>query len=391
MKLNKREKKMLTVLGIIIVLFSYYYFSFRILEINLRSAKENLLELEDQKQILLAKMSTNKRLDEDILNLNEEIIAESAQYYDKIDQEEAMMILVNYAKKASLDLLRFEFIPENADDGFRQKVVASVSFNSNYKAIKIFMKSIEHHSKFIKISNVSFSGNEDGTIKGDLNLEFNKLNQITPFASYKNTEVTLQDNYKASGIDPFLPFDGFIIPNQEQDILIEGEEPQEIDPDYKPKTLLYGFEEGNTFFVGNDDKIFGAVGRSETRKENTYSAYLEFDFVNARRFNEANVVFDAAPVILQKQAETISMWVYAYEPSDHNIGLQILDSAGRDYRLELTKGVEWTQWEEIEANMPIEITYPCIIQRIYVEGVGYEHKLKGRYLFDQLQVTYPIQ
>lgn len=388
MKLNKREKKMLTVLGIIIVLFSYYYFSFRILENNLRLARENELELSDQKQILLAKMSTNKRLDEDISNLNAEIIAESDRYYNKIDQEEAMMTLVNYAKDTSLELLSFEFIPEKDEESFRQKVVASVSFNANYKTIKDFMKAIEKHKKFIKISNASFSGNEDGTIKGDLNLEFNEIDQITPFSSYKNSEVTLQDNYKVADVDPFLPFDGFILPIEQQGEILDT---QEVDPDYKPKTLLYGFEEGNTFFVGNDDKIFGAVGRSETRKENTYSAYLEFDFINARMFNEANVVFDAAPVMLQKQADTISMWVYAYEPSDHNIGLEILDSAGRDYRLELTKGVEWTQWQEIEAQLPKEITYPCIIQRIYVEGIGYEHKLKGRYLFDQLQVTYPVQ
>ncbi|MBF4693844.1 hypothetical protein [Fusibacter ferrireducens] len=388
MKLNRREKKLLTILGIIILLFSYYYFSFRILEDNLRSARENELELEEKKQILIAKMSTNKRLDEDILNLNAEIMAESERYYNKIDQEEAMMILVNYAKRASLDLLSFKFIPENDGENFRQKIVANISFNANYNAIKTFMKGIENHPKFIKINTASFSGSEDGTIKGDLNLEFNEISQITPFVSYENSEVTLQDNYKAADVDPFLPFEGFIVSSQEPD---ETTQDEEVDPDYKPKTLLYGFEEGNTFFVGNEEKIFGAVGRSETRKENTYSAYLEFDFINARMFNEANVVFDAAPVMLQKQAENISMWVYAYEPSDHNIGLEILDSAGRDYRLQLSKGVEWTQWQEIEAALPKEITYPCVIQRIYVEGIGYEHKLKGRYLFDQLQVTYPIQ
>ncbi len=387
MKLSKREKKMLMLLGIVIVLFSYYYFSFRILENNLKTEKETLLELNDQKQIMLAKLSIDKRLDVDISNLDEEITAESNLYYDKIDQEEAMMILVNYAKRASLELLSLDFVPEGNQDEYRQKITASISFSSNYNEVKKFMKSIENNKKFIKISNASFSGNEDGTIKGKLNLEFNEFNQITPFSKYENSEVTLQDNYKAASVDPFMPFDGFILPNQDQ----QNIDPTEEDPDYKPKTLLYGFEKGNTFFVGNSDKIYGAVGRSETRKESNYSAYLEFDFVNERMFNEANVVFDAEPVMLQKQADTISMWVYAYEPSDHNIGLEILDSAGRDYRLELTRGVDWTQWEEVEATLPKEITYPCIIQRIYVEGTGYEHKLKGRYLFDQLQVTYPIQ
>ena len=387
MKLSKREKKMLMLLGIVIVLFSYYYFSFRILENNLRTEKETLLELNDQKQIMMAKLSIDKRLDVDISNLDEEITAESNLYYDKIDQEEAMMILVNYAKSASLELLSLDFVPEENQDEYRQKITASISFSSNYSEVKKFMNAIENNKKFIKISNASFSGNEDGTIKGELNLEFNEFNQITPFSKYENSEVTLQDNYKDANVDPFMPFDGFILPNQDQ----QNIDPTEEDPDYKPKTLVYGFEKGNTFFVGNSDKIYGAVGRSETRKESTYSAYLEFDFVNERMFNEANVVFDAEPVMLQKQADTISMWVYAYEPSDHNIGLEILDSAGRDYRLELTRGVDWTQWEEVEATLPYEITYPCIIQRIYVEGIGYEHKLKGRYLFDQLQVTYPVQ
>lgn len=83
--------------------------------------------------------------------------------------------------------------------------------------------------------------------------------------------------------------------------------------------------------------------------------------------------------------------MYAYEASNHNIGAVIIDAKGKEYKVELTKGVDWTQWQEVEVEMPVEITYPCMVQRIYVEGIGYDQKLTGKYLFDQLQVSYPVQ
>lgn len=158
---------------------------------------------------------------------------------------------------------------------------------------------------------------------------------------------------------------------------------------YKPRSMVTDFEEGSFFFVGSDPSIGGNVSRSKTRKNGGYSAELAFDFLTPKSYNAAYIVFGNSQLKLHNQPESIVVQTYAYESSNHSIGLIVLDAAGREHRVPLATTVDWTDWKELQADLPDSISYPCVIQRLYVEGVGFEQKTNGKYLFDMMEVEYP--
>lgn len=155
-----------------------------------------------------------------------------------------------------------------------------------------------------------------------------------------------------------------------------------------PRSDVTGFEHEEQFFVGSDRDVKGSLVRSLVRKSGEYAADLSFDFITAKTLNVASVVFEKEHR-LNVQPSNIYMQVYAFETSNHKIGLVLLDSAGREYEIMLSESVGWTEWQEVSAALPDGITYPCVIQRIFVKGEGYDQKITGRYLFDQLEVSYP--
>lgn len=161
-----------------------------------------------------------------------------------------------------------------------------------------------------------------------------------------------------------------------------GMQPQEPE---KPRKLIYGFEDTSSFFVGSDLEVRGAVLRSKKAVSGKFSADLTFDFTSPKEANAANLVFGNKGIMIGKQPEAMYIQIYAYENSDHEIGFAILDSAGKEHMVTITAGVGWTEWEELSVDLPATISYPAVIQRIYIKADGYDQKIKGRYLFDQLQ------
>ncbi len=157
---------------------------------------------------------------------------------------------------------------------------------------------------------------------------------------------------------------------------------------YNPRSVVNGFDDNAFFFVASDPDTKGSVTRSLIRKNGSHSANLLFDFITAKESNVVSVVFEKEQR-LDVQPANIYMQVYAFESSNHSIGMVLLDSAGREFKVTLAEAVDWVEWNEISAPLPEGITYPCVVQRIFVEGVGYGQKTTGRYIFDQLEVDYP--
>ncbi|MDO4753486.1 MAG: hypothetical protein Q4A41_00630 [Bacillota bacterium] len=158
----------------------------------------------------------------------------------------------------------------------------------------------------------------------------------------------------------------------------------------KPRFIQHSFEDGAYFFVGSDQKMDGSIANSVVAKNGVYSADFQFDFLIMRPINTANLVF-SKPQMLYKPAESMLLQTYAYEFSGHEIGVVVRDSMRREHKIPLSKTVDWVGWKELKADIPQEVAYPCLIQRIYVEGTGSEQKRMGRFLFDQLELEYPAE
>jgi len=403
MKISKKDRNLLILLGFVVVLALYYFFLMMPQENKIKTLEEELALKKSEKDVTLMKLSSEVGLTKNIETLEEEISASANHYFPDITQEEMLAILTSYSEGLPISFSEFAFVDNISTNPNTKKLQATVSYQTDYYTLLSYIHSLRLHDRKIVLKEVSMTNGFDTGLTGKMTYEFNAIPSVAMFTEQFDQLVSAQLNTRDVMTGPFMPYETFVVeaptePISETFVPAYPEYPTEdldgdIDyEDYRPKTQIYGFEEGDYFFVGNPSTdITGMTARSKTKVSGGFSAEMNFDFASARDYSEANLVFDANPVMLSRPADFISLWVYAYEASNHGIGVVIIDSKGKEYKVRLTDSVGWTQWEEVEAEMPVEISYPCMIQRIYVEGIGFDQKIVGKYLFDQLSVSYPVE
>lgn len=396
MKLSSRDKHLLVLLAAVLLATAYYYLGFLPLEQKINDKKEEVAVAEVKKNEINGKLVLETTLEDAIKGIDLQIKRWGFEYYTELQQEETLMIISDVAKSLSINMEQLSFT--KLINPTTQVVHAiQVNFNGEYKEFLALLRGIRNHPKKIFVRNLNLTGSlTDEVVKGTIGLEFNVMSSIDKFSSEDVQWVKEQQNTRDLAQSPFVPYSDFVV--QSRDKVVPDETPVVEPPTdngeqsvYRPKIKVYGFEDGSPFFVGSDPTIMGSIERSKQAIEGQYALSLYLDFYNEREYSEASVVFDFDTVILNRQPEFIGLWVYAYEGSNHNIGLELMDSAGKTFKVQLTEGVDFTQWKELEASIPLGVSYPCKVNRIYVEGVGYGQKLLGKYLFDQLQVSYPVE
>lgn len=401
MRISSREKWLLVMLVVIALIAGWYYFL-------LTPTEDKIAELEVEKSLKAAekseielKLASEPSLDKRIETLEATLTKASEKFYGDLSQEEMLMIIDKIKADVPIEVSSYAFSEGTLEDEQGIKFAANLQYIGEFEALQDLLKNVRTNDKKIIVREISAKNDLTENLSGNINLEFNGIPQVEMYAKPYPKLVTAAFIGKDSTTSPFKPFESFDLAEaatEEQEIIdypTYPEYPDQVAPpidyeEYRPKTQIYGFEDGSNFFVGNSPDIVGYVARSKAKIAGGYSAEMVFDFITGRMQSEANLVFDTNPVMINKQAEYLGLWVFAYEASDHAIGAVIIDSKGKEYRVELTPEVGWTRWKEIEAMLPVEITYPAMVQRIYVEGIGYEQKLTGKYLFDQLQVSYPV-
>ncbi len=392
MRISKRDRLLLIVLAFVAVFAIYYFFLMHPKEKSISDLEVAYEQWLSMKSDVDAKLMTDKILDYNLEDLQEQVKNVSFSFYDDISQEEIVALLSKYAEGTNINLSEMQITPNLSTVANALKYQTTVTFEGTYDDLLGYIRTVRNNEKNIILNDIVITNNFVDVLNGRITFEFNAVPNAKEFIASSEKLISSRVNTRDVLAGPFLPYDSFNVSEATEEVPIYTDETEPVDyEDYVPKTQIYSFEEGDFFFVANNEDIIGDTNRNKTKIAGGYSAELNFDFIASRPFSEANLVFDINKVMLTKQADTIGMWIYAYEASNHKIGIVIIDSKGKEYRVELTNNVDWTQWNEVEASMPVEITYPCMIQRIYVEGIGYDQKITGKYLFDQLEVAYPVE
>lgn len=391
MKINNREKGMLILLLFVLVAFGYYWFIIKPLESDLQV---QLIDLENKK---LAKMDVDMRLDteprltQEIADNTEALKQLSIPYYSDISNEEMLMSITKLSQESMVTLTEVDYIADSAPEDDLNQKGSDVKFTGSYETLIGYLQTIEGYDKKIGVSKLTVQRSLEGEIEGRISLVFSSIPKLKSYDQYSMAYLALKENTRDVLLNPFAPFDGFVWTSDETPVVYPTDEPEIDYENYRPKTQIESFEDGSSFFVGSSDEMTGSINRNQLKISDGYSAELNFDFITAREFNEANLVFDTNPVMIPKQAEYLGVWMYAYEAGNHAVGAVLIDSSGREFRVYFENSVNWVGWKEIEVSLPIDISYPCKVQRLFVEGKGYEQKLHGKYLFDQLEVSYPVE
>lgn len=409
MRISQRDKMLLILLAVVAALAAYYYFGVIPQEEKIANLEADLAMKEAAKSEIELKLASEFNLDKRIEELEKAISETSEGYFGELTQEEVLMLVTRFSEGMPMNFSDLTF-SENAVEGSQlNQTTANLSYSGDYDSLMQYLRNTRTFEKKIVVKEVTVQNGLEQGLTGRLQLEFNGIPAVEEYSVPYKRLVTSQFNPRDLSLGPFAPYDNFVVLQPTEPVIEDTTTPIPDDfpdgptgdgtgtgtgveaPTYRPKTQIYGFEDSASFFVGNNSDITGYVARSTKKTSGGYSTEMAFDFVTGRELSEANLVFDTNPVMINRQAEYIGLWVNTNEASNHGIGVVIIDSKGKEYRVEMTASVDWTGWKEIEAALPVEITYPCMVQRIYVEGVGYGQKLSGKYLFDQLSVAYPVQ
>ncbi len=443
MKIDKKTLIQYVVL-ILLVLGAAYYFLFY----SPSKARQAELELEltakqDEWNSIQMRLATEGQLDAAILDASDTIENLSERMFVNIEQEDALKLSNDLNKKGKIVFDNVTF-SESYDEDLNTKIVdETLSFTADYYDVMDYMKYIRKYRKNIAILStnldvVEFDNMDEENLVADVNEDITEDGEVVEVSEQgvdseseqedaesesdfekppvANLVVSMSLRYRSVpyleqlGVaktellkdikskrdlakGPFNQYNEYKAMMAEKDAVKEIEGKKEdslVEIEMKqPREFVYDFEDGNFFFVGSSEDIVGSSLRSVIRMNGSFASDLNFDFISPREYNCANLVFEN-DIILNRKPESVVMNVYAFNQSDHKIGLILLDSVGNEYKVEFAGAVDWTEWKELKAALPEEALCPLKIQRVYVEGIGYEQICKGRYLFDLIELEYPL-
>ncbi|QXM06006.1 hypothetical protein [Crassaminicella indica] len=272
----------------------------------------------------------------------------------------------------------FDFSALRKEDSL-DVITVTLPFHATYEHFMLFLKKIREYKRKIIINTININNMTNEKLSGIIILDFYSLHN----EQYKDENFTVLYKNQAIKENPFEHFKAYDEKLNKNCIEEKITHSKTI-----LKKLLYGFESSNTIFVGNPKEITGKLCKDYVSKEGKYSLIISYDFFKPRKKNQGNILLDAERILLKKPVENIGVWVYAFEKSNHKIGIVIIDERAKNYNIYLTNQINWTGWKYLKCNIPSDIVYPTKLQRIYVESSDFDKKLSGKFRFDALEAIY---
>lgn len=400
MQLTKRESILIIIL--ICVVFFYVYSSF-IINPQILKIKELKNEIEDYE--LLMKEGDNAEntlgnLDIKYQKHLRDVEDYSKDFFNSLEQSSLILLLDKLITNTKLEVMKFKFSEyriEELGENELNTISVSIPFKGSYESLLAFLKQIRENNKKVVIKNINILNNRKSQVSGNIVLDF----YCIPSLGAKKLSDGIINKSSSTKENPFIAFEGYIdelfdyLGDYEVDIESNYDKDQdflsfekEVSIENVKKILLEGFEKLDIFFVGNPRNIEGKVSIDSNKKQGNCSLRFEYDFITQRQNSIANIVFDKVEPSIYIQPEYISILVYSYETSDHQLGLILKDALGKEYNILLADKIDWIEWSTLKSELPEEITYPAKVQRIYAQSTDLESKTNGVFLLDNMEVAY---
>ncbi|WP_192929582.1 phosphodiester glycosidase family protein [Alkaliphilus serpentinus] len=156
------------------------------------------------------------------------------------------------------------------------------------------------------------------------------------------------------------------------------------------KLILEGFEKSIGQYLGYPLEVTGSIQQSKEAYKGNHSIMLEYDFTTTEATRAAYIAFNDGGISIANKPEKLGVWANAFEKAPHRIRGRIMDGKGDYHNIDFASTIDWTGWKYIEAAIPTGITYPILIDRLYVVETNPQQQNTGKILFDELQAIYSI-
>ncbi|NMB96869.1 MAG: LysM peptidoglycan-binding domain-containing protein [Clostridiaceae bacterium] len=389
--LTKSEKTLLTLLVIALIVYLANRFLLVPQTEKIRSLETEIAELDNQitdMQNMIKKEDTIKKEWEMLHRERDEILK---NYFPVLDQAQILYLLNDLISDEMVTISELSFsTPEEETIGEMpvKNMSISVPYRGTYDGTIEVVKALSSSPRRIVVDNLLMERGSDSEITGNMSLKIYSLEGIADTDPEVIEVATVEGPSEGS---LFASYEGYV----------EGSGGSggggsgggggtAIDEkDYAKVYLLHDFEIRNYSFIPSNENIKGDAEPSTIKKSGKYSLRFEYNIFAIGQENRAyvdlgeNITFNYPP-------DTISMWVNAFGYSPGTLGLRFRTQDGQDIDVEVSKGISWLGWSEVEASPPKDLNlYPLKLTHIYFE-MPFNRDDVGVFIIDKLQAFYPV-
>lgn len=390
-KLTKREKNLLFILLIIIVIWIYYRFVITPQLYEMQELEGKKIEYESRIDQINSTIEMGKFIDEELEELNNEIDSMEKIFFNSLSQWEVINLLDEILNNNSFeveDMYFYETVEEKAEDLSFKRIDVDIPYKGSYEGVVEVLKNIASYPKEIIINSVIIDSLED-EIVGTLSLSFYSLENR---GKLNDNLISYDDLLGEFPQEPFEPFDGYeeVTFDDTTDTDSISQHEDEFSEEHYSKMLLEEFEEENFEFIPSNKFVQGNVFKSNKSKSKNYSIRLEYKILAFEDENRAYIDLSNKKISIKYPPSSIGIWIYSYSYSPSTIGFKLITQNKDEFYIPICEGISWIGWNYVETKLLSDLSlYPLQIDKIYVELTNFRDDF-GVLLFDKLEANYPI-
>lgn len=395
--LTKSEKTLLTLLGIVLVVYLSNRFILTPQAEKVSSLKTEIVTLDNQ---IVDMNNTIKKEDGikkewEMLHRERNEILKS--YFPVLDQAQIIYLLNDLIADDKVDINDFSFTNPNSEamgELAVQNMSISVPYSGSYDGTIEVVKALSSSPRRIVVDNLFMDRESDSNVTGSMSLKIYSLEGIAE-TDPEVIFVETADGTREGSM--FASYDGY------SDFTAAGGAAGGAyaggssgaggtainDRDYSKVYTLHDFEIRNYSFIQSNEYIKGNVEPSTIKKSGKYSLRFEYNMLAIGQENRAYIDL-GSEIELKYPPDSISVGVNAFGYSPGTIGFRFRTQDGEDIDVVASKGISWLGWSDVEVSPPQDLDlYPLKLTHIYFE-MPFNRDDIGVFLIDKLQAFYPV-
>lgn len=381
MRLNKREKDLLMLLGIII---TFCFFQRKIFP----HQKQEILKLEEQKlkyekEIInmLNILDEKEKIKANSIRMNREKDRAGLQYFSKLEQSQIIYLLDSILNECKLKILDINFsqpeIEELTNNIFYKTMNLSISYKGSYEELLEYLNKIRNSPKKFLITNFTINREDKEILVGEIGLKVYSMENIfdekdnisvmnaalnpdrkSPFDSLQEFDDNKDENIE-DGLDNIINkevytdedtinFDNYKTNNTDRNEIIQRndlpERRNEVSDDKSKK------DNGK-----NKEKPKKEEKPSKTKEESKEKNNLYLDFSNK-------------DIKVDSPKSDVGFWLYSHNISTIKLKLSFIDQEKKKAYIEKSCVVSENGWSYLEVEVLESIfSYPLKLDKMYFE------------------------
>lgn len=138
-------------------------------------------------------------------------------------------------------------------------------------------------------------------------------------------------------------------------------------------------------FSSYPSNVTGSASVTSSASDGSKGLQLNYKLEKSDDTQAAYAKFNS-PIVLNGTPKTITMSVKG-NATNHWVRGKIIDASSNSYTIDFSKGVNWSGWNEVTANVPAEVTYPIKLETLYVAALTSDSSSEYSIAFDNIKAV----